>query len=58
LITTPHHHDNCMIDALIDEVIAERDTDAWGIGAARAHPGTHERPPAVARLACPRFDVI
>ncbi|WP_248750280.1 histidine decarboxylase [Pseudomonas sp. MWU15-20650] len=59
LITTPHHHDSSMIDALIDEVIAEHQTDAWSLGKAHARPGAHEQRPALAaRAACPRFDVI
>ena len=29
LIATPHHHDNRTIDALIDEVIADLQQDAW-----------------------------
>lgn len=58
LITTPHHQDNSMIDALIDEVIAQAQPQAWCVkGMGEQRWGTQ---PLVssARIAHPRFDVI
>lgn len=58
LITTPHHQDNSMIDALIDEVIAEAQPQAWC--AERMGEQRWGTQPLVssARIAHPRFDVI
>ncbi|MDF9620773.1 histidine decarboxylase [Pseudomonas entomophila] len=54
LITTPHHQDKSMIDALIDEVIAERQPQEWRAGLGLV--GLDGVPPE--RVADPHFDVI
>ncbi|HKS15091.1 MAG TPA: histidine decarboxylase [Pseudomonas sp.] len=58
LITTPHHQDNSMLDALIDEVIAESQPEPWRVKRLddeRWRAQQHQTP---ARIVHPRFDVI
>lgn len=59
LITTPHHQDTRMIDALIDEVIAEAQPVAWRARRTASEPQAVE-PPGRAQGRAPgsRFDVI
>lgn len=57
LITTPHHQDTRMVDALIDEVIAERQPGVWR--APRDHAESRDLPlTAAGRVFDARFDVI
>jgi len=59
LITTPHHRDNRMLDALIDEVIAETRPEAWHAKPQRGEQRVMElRSQAAARAANSRFDAM
>ena len=58
LITTPHHQDNSMIDALIDEVIAEAQPQAWCVERMVEQRWGTQPLVSSARIAHPRFDVI
>lgn len=58
LITTPHHQDNSMIDALIDEVIAEAQPQAWCVKRMGEQRWGMQPLVSSARIAHPRFDVI
>lgn len=58
LITTPHHQDNSMIDALIDDVIAEAQPEAWHVKRTGEQRWGAQPLASLARVAHSRFDVI